>query len=106
MVTPLQGSQAAPWLTWSLESSLEPSEAWYQGWAGKLCRSKDGTLNMLVLGHAEEVKQPLDLRVLKAAKNERLWAGLEAVPQPMRASCVAPGLLLGWESSLEAGVIF
>ena len=47
MVSPLQGSQAAPWLPWSLESSPEPSEAWYQGWLGELCRSKDGPFNVL-----------------------------------------------------------
>jgi len=47
MVSPLQGCQAAPWLPWSLESSLKPSEAWYQGWFGELCFSKAGTFNML-----------------------------------------------------------
>ena len=47
MVSPLQGSQAAPRLPWSLESSPKPSEAWSQGWIGELCRSKNGAFNTL-----------------------------------------------------------
>ena len=47
MISPLEGSQAAPWLLWNVESSPEPRAAWYQGWLGELCHYKDGTFNML-----------------------------------------------------------
>ena len=35
----------------------------------------------------------------------RLWAGLVAAPQPLRASCVAAWLLLGMKGSCEAAII-
>ena len=60
---PCKGSQAAPRLPWSLESSPEPSEAWYQGWLGKLYHYKDGSFNMLLV-----VAPPL--RLLDLLRNE------------------------------------
>ena len=47
MMLPLQASQAAPRLPWSEESSLKPTVPWCQGCFGELCRSENGTFNML-----------------------------------------------------------
>ena len=49
MMPSLEESQAAPWHLWSVKSSQEPSEAWYQGWLGKLYHYKDGSFNMLLV---------------------------------------------------------
>ena len=48
MISPLEGSHAAPWLPWRMESSQEPRAAWYQGLLGELCHYKDGPFNTLL----------------------------------------------------------
>ena len=82
-----------------MESSQEPRAAWYQGLLGELCHYKDGTFNMLE--HGPRAVPGVERR----QKMGDFWSGPAGAPQPLRASFMAPWLLLSVERSLQSSII-